>query len=107
MIGVELYTEVLPISIRVLQCNRHEVRLRVDGAVVAQSKRMVERRTANGTPEIDNLESALKERLSVDGGEMPMDSPDRACTRLINVYGHSWLALLRIIAGFPRDDDDE
>lgn len=61
MIGIEFDTERFPISVGVPQRSWYEVRLRVDGAEVAECERMVECGMADRTPEVYYLEASFEE----------------------------------------------
>ena len=61
-----LYCICLPVTSRKPHLHRNEVSLLVNCARITERERPVERRVADGTPDIDNLEPATcKERLGL------------------------------------------
>ena len=99
---VVLHAERLPVAVGVLQRGRHEVVRAVDGAVVAERERPVERGVVDGPPEVDDLETAREQLGDVVRGEMAADARDGRLLRLVDMYLRHGLALLRRVFDLAR-----
>ncbi len=101
VVGVIPHHERLPFCVGVLQNSGHEVGACVDRAEVAEREWVVERGVFNGTPEVDNLESALEKRVRVRR-DVPADSGDGRRLCLVDVNTRDRLARLRGVVGLSR-----
>lgn len=85
MFRAVLDTKRLAVSVGIPEGHWHQVLLEVDGSVVTQRERVVERRVIDWAPEVDDLETVLEELGRVGGREVSVHARDGCTGRLIDV----------------------
>jgi len=102
MIGVVFHRVVLAVPHSELQRDFHEIFIYIETAIVTKGQRPVYGCVQNWTPEIYDLESALKESFNLITGNVPAESGDGRFSGLIDVDEWYGLTVRRTIVDHAR-----